>query len=350
MFPTLIAAIGVIGMCVLYLASAHYQFKTSGIWFPVVLPLFIQAPLAFFGTVLWKYVETHKERQNVRKALGYYVPGGVADQMAKKMGDIRESKKLFRGTLLCTDAENYTTLSETLDPETLARVMNDYFETVFEPVKQNNGVVSEVVADSMIAVWEAGESETDHRIRGCHAALGIARAVQEFNSKNREFLLPTRIGLHTGRMMVGNIGAIDRYEYNPIGDIVNTASRIEGLNKHLGTRILASREVVDGLDEFLTRDLGEFVLAGKSKPVAVCELICSREEAEEQQERLCSIFQEVLEAYRNQSWENGIRMLSDLLKMNGGDGPSRFYLELCKECSEKPSMDVWDGMVRVGKK
>ncbi len=134
------------------------------------------------------------------------------------------------------------------------------------------------------------------------------------------------------------------------GHIVNTASRIEGLNKHLGTRILVSREVVDGLDGFLTRDLGEFILPGKSKPVAIYELICSREEAGEQQERLCSIFQEVLDAYRNQAWDDGIRMLSDLLKMNGGDGPSRFYLELCKECSEKPSMDVWDGMVRVGKK
>ena len=100
-----------------------------------------------------------------------------------------------------------------------------------------------------------------------------------FNRANRTSQLPTRIGLHTGQMMVGNIGAIDRYEYNPIGDIVNTASRIEGLNRHLGTRILASREVLYGLDEFLTRDLGEFVLAGKSKPVAVYELVCRKEEA-----------------------------------------------------------------------
>jgi len=349
-FPSVVAAACVMGMGTLYLAYADYQFKTAGIWSPLVLPLFIQAPVVFFGTVLWKYVETHRERQNVRKALGYYVPGGVADKMAKHMEDIRASKQVFRGTLLCTDAENYTPLSETLEPEALARVMNDYFETVFEPVKRNNGIISEVVADTMIAVWEANEPETDHRAQACHAALGIVDAVNGFNRANREFRLPTRMGLHTGQMMVGNIGAMDRYEYNPIGDIVNTASRIEGLNKHLGTRILASREVVDGLNDFLTRNLGEFILAGKSKPVAVYELICRREEAGEEQYKLCSIFPEVLDAYRNQSWENGIKMLSELLKMNGGDGPSRFYLAFGKQHAENPFAELWDGMVRVGKK
>lgn len=348
-FPPVISATGIIGLSALYLAGAHYQFKTSGIWSPIVLPLLVQAPLAFFGTVLWQYVETHKERQNVRKALEYYVPAGVADQMTKSIEDIRASKQVFHGTILCTDAEKYTALSETMDPETLAGFMNEYFETVFEPIKRNSGTISEVVADSMVAVWEAAEPETAHRTRACHAALEIVEALHGFNKTNRVSRLPTRIGLHTGRMMLGNIGAMDRYEYNPIGDIVNTASRIEGLNKQLGTRILASLEVVYGLDDFLTRDLGEFILAGKTKPVAVCELVCLREEADEKQKRICSIFPKVLDAYRNQAWEKGIKMLSELMKMDGGNGPARFYLEFGKKHSENPSIKLWDGKVRVGK-
>jgi len=349
-FSSVVAAFVVIGMTTLYVVMAHHQFSSSGIWSPLVLPVFVQVPFAFIGTVLWKYIETHRERQNVRKALGYYVPGGVVEEITKRGGDIRESKQVFSGTLLCTDAENYTTLSETLRPEALAQVMNEYFEAVFGPVKTRNGTVSEVVADSMIAVWEAAESETVHREQACHAALGIAHAVHQFNQTHRDSPLPTRIGLHTGQMMVGNIGAMDRYEYNPIGDIVNTASRIEGLNKRLGTRILASREVVFGLDEFLTRDLGEFVLAGKSKPVAVCELICLKNEADAYLEQLSAVYPKVLDAFRNQSWENGIKMLSDLLNMNGDDGPSRFYLEMFRKHAKHSFNERWNGLVHVDQK
>ena len=345
---TPVAAAGVVGMSAFYLAIAHYQFKTAGIWPPLVLPILVQAPLAFFGTVLWKYLETHKERQNVRKALGYYVPGGVVDQITRRLEDIRESRRVFRGTCLCTDAESYTTLSETLAPEALAKVMNEYFEVVFGPVKKHKGTVSEVVGDSMIAIWESGQSEKVHRINACHAALGIAGAVNRFNQTNRTSRLPTRIGLHTGHMMVGNIGAIDRYEYNPIGDIVNTASRIEGLNKYLGTWILATREVVYDLDDFLTRELGAFILKGKSKPVVVYELMCVKEEAGEHQKRLCSIFPEALAACRTQLWKEGIEMFSELTTMNGKDGPSRFYLDLCEKYENDPSKEIWDGLVRLG--
>jgi len=349
-FPTVIAAVIVLGMSAIYLANAHYLFRTSGIWSPLVMPILIQMPLAFFGTVLWKYLETYKERQNVRKALGYYVPGGVVDQMAKSIKDIRDSKQSFQGTCLCTDAERYTTLSETLKPEALAKVMNEYFEAIFAPVKKHKGTVSEVTADSMIAVWTEGRSENAHRLNACRAALDIADAVNRFNQSNPASRLPTRVGLHTGHMMVGNIGAMDRYEYNPIGDIVNTASRIEGLNKHLGTRILASREVIRDLDGFLTRELGEFILKGKTKPVAVCEIIGLQHKADEQQRKLCAVFSEALDAFRNYNLKYGIELFSDLTTMNNGDGPSIFYLALCKKYEKHPPTALWDGVVRLDEK
>jgi adenylate cyclase len=270
--------------------------------------------------------------------------------MTKSKTDIRDSKQMFRGTCLCTDAEGYTTLSETLEPEALAKVMNEYFGTIFEPVKTHKGTVSELVADSMIATWESGQSEKVHRMKACHAALGIADAVNRFNQSNRHSQLPTRIGLHTGHMMVGNIGAIDRYEYNPIGDIVNTASRIESLNKHLGTRILATQEVVYDLDDFLTRELGAFILKGKTKPVVVYELMCLKEEAGKQQKRRCSVFSKALDAYKRQSLKHGIELFSDLTNMNGGDGPSGFYLALCRKYEKDPSRGVWDGVVRLDEK
>jgi adenylate cyclase len=346
----LAAAISVVVLCALYLANAHYQFKASGLWSPLVIPLLIQAPLAFVGTTLWKYLETYVERQNARKALGYYVPGKMVDQLIKSSLDIRTNSELFQGTCLCTDAEKYTTLSETMDPRSLGKLMNEYFHTVFGPVKRQNGTVSEVVGDSMIAIWQAEQSEIADRVKACLAALGINDVMHRFNQANRASQLPTRIGLHTGHIMVANIGAMDRYEYNPVGDIVNTASRIEGLNKYMGTRILASREVVYDLKEFLTRELGEFILSGKSKPVVIYELICRKEEAGLRERQICSLFPEGLSAYKRQSWKEGIEIFSELIKMNGTDGPSRFYLGLCEKYEKNPPGELWEGLVRMDDK
>ena len=227
--------------------------------------------------------------------------------------------------------------------------MNQYFQSLFEPVKKYNGTVSEVVGDSMIAVWPIKKSETSHRIHACFAALDMVEAVRHFNDSNKDSPLPTRIGLHAGQMMIGNIGAMDRYEYNPFGDMVNTASRIEGLNKILGTRILASSEVVAELDAFLFREMGQFVLAGKSNPILVYELVCRKEDAGPQQKTLCAAFEKALHEYKNKNWEKGCRMFSELVKMDGRDGPSRFYLEQCKRLKDRPE-EYWDGVININQK
>ena len=236
--PAVIAAFSVTGLSLLYLAAAHYQFKHTGSWYPLVIPLFFQAPVAYFGTVLWKYFEVNKERQNIRKAFGHYLPDKVVDQLAKNMAYIKSSSHMVYGTCLFTDAEKYTALSENMEPKELSSFMNKYWEALFEPVKLHGGVVSDVIGDSMLAIWATAQPDSALRTQACLTALDIAGAVQKFNQSHDNLKLPTRIGLHSGYMLLGNIGAINHYEYTPIGDIVNTASRVEGLNKYLGTRMV----------------------------------------------------------------------------------------------------------------
>jgi adenylate cyclase len=349
-FPAAIAAFSVIGLSLLYLAAAHYQFKHTGSWYPLVIPLFFQAPLAYFGTVLWKYFELNKERQNIRKAFGYYLPDKVVDQLAKNMAHIKSSSHMVYGTCLFTDAERYTALSENMEPKELSSFMNKYWEALFEPVKRHGGVVSDVVGDSMLAIWATAQPDSALRTRACLTALDIAGAVQKFNQSHDNLKLPTRIGLHSGYMLLGNIGAINHYEYTPIGDIVNTASRIEGLNKYFNTRIVLSEEVLHQVDGFLTRELGKFLLFGKSKPVVVYELICRIGESSEQQRRLCSIFSKALNAFRRQSWEEAIKGFNESMEIHSEDGPSIFYLELCEKYRENPPGEMWDGLVSLDNK
>jgi adenylate cyclase len=153
-------------------------------------------------------------------------------------------------------------------------------------------------------------------------------------------------------MLLGNVGALDHYEYRAVGDIVNTASRVQGLNKYLGTQILVSEEVLHQLDGFLTRELGTFLFAGKSQPLVVHELLCRIEESNKQHKSLCAIFAEALDAYQRRFWEEAIEKFHEILSSNSSkeDGPSVFYVKLCEQYRERPPEESWKGVVRMVKK
>lgn len=162
--------------------------------------------------------------------------------------------------------------------------------------------------------------------------------------------LPTRIGLHCGHMLLGSVGAGAHYEYRAVGDIVITATRIEGLNKLLGTRILVSEEGLEQVDGFSTRELGEFLLVGKTKPLVVHELLGRLGEVNGQQRGLCADFAEALAAFRTRCWVEAIEKFEKCIAHYEGDGPSLFYKNLCEQYRENPPGEAWDGLVRVTQK
>ncbi|NIO05579.1 MAG: CHASE2 domain-containing protein [Proteobacteria bacterium] len=345
-----VAALGAVGLSVLYLLAAEYQFKTNDTWYPIVIPLFIQTPLAFFGAVVWNYIDTNKERQKIRKAFEYHLPKHVVDQLAKDIAHIETGSQVVYGICLTTDAEHYTTLSETMDPMELANFMNRYYEAIFKPTRQHGGAVSDIIGDSMMALWVASRPENSLMDKACFAALDIQKAMKQFNESSGAVQLNTRVGINSGQILLGHIGAIDHYEYRPVGDIVNTASRIEGLNKHLGTRVLVSEEVIHQLDSVLTREVGQFRLKGKAKPITIYELMCRIEESDEKQRGFCEIFAEAMGAFRRQSWDEATEKFHQCIENLGEDGPSRFYIRLCEQYRQTPPEEPWDGVVHMEKK
>jgi adenylate cyclase len=348
-FSAIYSALAVIALSALYLMLAWHQFNQAAIWYPLASPLFIQAPVAFLAAILWKYFETHRERQNIKKAFGYYIPKKVVNKLAKDVAHIQSETKTVYGTLLCTDAAEYSTMSEKMDPEALRVFVNKYYEVVFKPVSTRGGFVLDIEGDSMMAAWTTTHPDAQLRNQACLAALEISRAVDQFNknleisravdqfNKNSDtFQFPTRIGLHSGHMALGSVGAINHFEYRAVGDIVNTVSRIESLNKQLGTGILVSADVLHQVNDFLARELGEFILKGKSTPVVLYELVCRKEESSEKQRKLCALFAEALRAYRGQLWEKAIDKFKASLQLTEQDGPSLFYLKLCEKYRENP--------------
>lgn len=341
----ILATMGVISLSILYLTIAVAQFKSNSIWYPVVVPLFFQAPIAYFGIMLWKFFETSSERQNIRTALEYYLPEREVVRLSKNAGDIKKNIQTVYGICLFTDAEEYTSKSENIEPEELARLMNKYFGAIFDPVRRYGGFISDIKGDSVLSVWATAKPDKASRRKACHAALDILKLVEMFKHSPDTLYLPTRIGLHSGFISIGSIGAINRYEYRPLGDIVNTSARIENLNKYLGTQILVSEDVLHRIDDLITRKLGKFLFAGKSKAITVYELISRLEESDARQKNLCTIFNEGLDAYDKQSWDDAIKAFYEVTKTYKEDGPSKFYLHLCEKYRMNPPDEMWDGVV-----
>jgi adenylate cyclase len=210
-------------------------------------------------------------------------------------------------------------------------------------VQTHGGEISDTAGDSMVAVWATGKPDAGARSRAARASLGILDAVEEFNRAHMHTPLPTRVGLETGEMLLGNIGGEQRYEYRAVGDIVNTASRIQGLNQLLGTRVLISAATLEGI-ELPARDVGTFVLRGKRLPVGVFEPLAS--DTCKLDEPGLAAFAAALAAFRRGDWQRAADAFAALAARFPDDGPSRYYDALARALRADPPA-AWDGAVRI---
>jgi adenylate cyclase len=302
--PVGAATICVLGSGGLYLCMAWYVFNTTAIWIPVVIPLFMLMPVALVGTVVCRYCVANREREGIRKAFGYFLPDPVIDQLAKNLGNLDAGNQVVYGICLYTDAQQYAALSETMDPKALSRFMNRYYERLFVPVRKHGGIVSDVVGDSMMAIWAKSKPDASLRAAACHAALGIVEAIRDFNLENdQEIRLHTRIGMHAGHILVGNIGAVDHYEYRPVGDIVNTRltdGRHEQVSRHADSDF---RPGDAAAWRFLYPQAGSFLPFGKSNPVVIHELLGYLKRYEHGAETPMLLLRSGNAAYRMKHWD-----------------------------------------------
>jgi adenylate cyclase len=344
------APLAVAGTSLVYLFASVFKFQSDGTWYPLVIPLFIQSPMAIAGAVIWNYFDTNKERRNIRKALSYYVPDEVVNHLAANIADIRRDDQTLYGACLFTDCEGYTTVSEKISARELNDFMQKYFAAIFEPIRQNGGRIAGLKGDAVLAVWRGARDDPAVGEKACAAALGIATAVQRFNDSLETFKLPTRIAVHAGEIFFGNIGAEDLYQYGVMGDTVNTASRMDGLNKQLGTQILVSENVLHNVKGFLTREAGIFLFKGKAQRIRVYELLSRTDDAVEAQRKACAIFADGLSAFRLRAWPRAEAKFQESATLLNGDRLARFYLKLFDHYKNQPPKEPWEGVVELEEK
>ena len=327
-----------------YGSFAYWQFAAYSLWWPLAVPLFAQLPAAV-ALVLWRnYRELAEQRQRVHTALGYYVPPAVARRLAEQSTAMDTSRQLLHGTCLVTDAEQYTTLAEKLKPDLLAALMNDYYGVLFRIVEEYGGEISDTAGDSMVAVWATAEPNPNVQARALVASVAVIEAMEAFNRQRPSTQLPTRVGLESGELVIGNIGSEQRYEYRAIGDIVNTAARIQGLNATLGTRVLVSAATLTGSADPPTRDVGTFLLRGKRLPVRVHEPLATVRVGLDSS--TLDAFAVALAAFRAGRWAEANELFGALARRYRDDGPTHYYAALAEQYLREPPA-AWSGAVIV---
>lgn len=249
-------------------------------------------------------------------------------------------------TVLFTDVEGFTTISEPLEPHELAVCLSHNLEVSSQIIEARGGTVDKYIGDSVMAFWNAPNAVVDHQLQACLSALEILKRVRE-SHEHSEPLWPIRIGVNTATVMVGNLGSPNRLDYTVIGDGVNLASRIEGINKTYGTRILIGESTREAVDEMLLcRPIDRVVVKGQSRHEAIYELLGVRSEASEAEEKLAAATTEAFEAYLEQRWDDAEAAYQRCLEIRAGDSVALLFVERCRALRVHGNVDGWDGVYR----
>ena len=319
-----------------YLLFCYWAFTLYAWWLPWLTPLIFQGGAAVLAAWVGRYREHYQERCKMQEVVERFVPVEVVSQLAERRScdDIARYGRLSFGVCLASDAGRYTELAESMGPMALGDLMNEYYGVIFRPIHDQGGWVSDVIGDAMLAIWTAPADSLELRHRALTSALNIRTAALRFE-QSRRIKLPIRIGVHSGEMRIGYVGSSEHGEYRAVGDTVNTAARIEALNKLLGTQVLASETAIDGLEaNFSARRLGNFQLAGKNQPVTVYEL----NEADSQRAGLLAArFADALDLFDAGRCQAALAGFLRLLEAFPDDGPSLFYVRLCRNFLSSPS-------------
>jgi adenylate cyclase len=287
-----------------------------------------------------------QEKRKVRGAFQQYVSPEVIRRLLSDPERVKPRKTEV--TVLFSDIRGFTTISETLDAQTLAGLLNGYLTEMTRIIFRHQGTLDKYIGDAVMAIWGAPFDEPNHAERCCVGAVSMLARLSELQVQWRAQgspVLEIGIGINTGIASVGNMGSSLRYGYTAMGDAVNLAARLEGLNKEYGTQILISeftRRELHG-NRFIFREIDFIRVKGKLQPVTIYEILGPRAK-ENGGEELVAQFGLAREAYQRRDWRAAASAWSAILQRWPDDGPSRVFLARCAEyIAEEPPVE-WDGV------
>jgi adenylate cyclase len=260
--------------------------------------------------------EANERMRIALDAFSKYIPIDIVRQLLDRGEAAKIGGKILDVTILFTDIEGFTSISEKMPPLELALHLEEYFNIMLNELRLENATVDKFIGDSIMAFWGAPVENTKHATSAVRAVWNCTQKINEFNKKSKDSGKPefvTRFGIASGEAVVGNVGASSRLNYTVLGDNVNLASRIEGLNKYYGTRVLVNSEVVSQTkDVFMFRHVDRVAVKGKVQADDIFELLGPSDHVPEDIRLFIAGYEEALNLYFSQDFSVAMKRLSDL--------------------------------------
>ncbi len=331
---------GLAGVSLLY-AAVNYLLFTQGLRDVTIIYPMLGIGLAYLGSEAWRNLVVEKKGRQLKKAFSSYVSPDLVREIEKNPDKLVLGGEQREITVLFSDIRGFTTVSESLTPPELVTLLNEYLSPMTRIVLEEQGTLDKFIGDAVMAIFNAPLDVPAHALHACTAAVKMLEELKQLNQGFTERGMQTLdigIGINTGPAVVGNMGADIRFDYTAIGDAVNLASRLEGLNKYYGSHILISEDTYKQLPEgsFTFREVDRVRVKGKHLPVVMFELMIANHE-------LLPRFTAGLEAYRAQQFAEA-RSIFEALTDEYGDGPSRLYRDRCSDYLVTPPPADWDGV------
>jgi adenylate cyclase len=324
-----------------YLFVSYLLFSRQGLFLPFAAPL--GAVLVnFISSGIMSYVGVERKRRYLKEAFSHYLSPQVAKKVLQDPERLRLGGQRVQATVLFSDLGGFTEMSERLEPEEVVSIMTRYMTEMTRVIFKYNGTLDKFIGDAIMAVWGAPAEDEDQALHACMAALEMQRRTKTLSDEimTQGYRLSMRIGINTGIVMAGNMGSEERFDFTVIGDNVNIASRLEGMNKVYGTRIMisdATRARLDGRAS--SRELGSVRVKGKKQAIRVYELV------DGERSPWVDVFEEGLRFYREGRFDSARERFSRVLEIEPDDKPGRLYLEQCDTFVQTPPPKDWDGVM-----
>ncbi len=331
------------------------NFVFTGIYIPLFTPG-ISIFLSFITIVSVNLIFSSREKGFIRSAFAQYLSDDVIKDLLDDPSKLTLGGEERHMTAVFTDVKGFSSISEKLTPQNLVTLLNDYLTEMSDLIMTEKGTIDKYEGDAIIAFYGAPQPFQDHAIRACRSAIRIKKAEAQLNERLLEEgrspgPLLTRIGINTGNMVVGNMGTLQKMDYTMMGNAVNLAARLEGVNKQYGTWILVSDATHRETGELFTvRQLDRVRVVGINEPVRLYELVDERQLTPDNVLEGLNFFHKGLEFFENRAWSEASEMFKKCHNTIDDDAPSEIYMKRCLKFSQDPPPEEWDGVFNLTQK
>lgn len=349
---TIVIEIGVVLLVLLFIGAVFefsvLAFANANTMFSIMNPT-LAIVFCYFGTQVYQYLVERQQKAMIKNIFSHYISAAVVNELAanpekaKLGGDKRELTVFF------SDIAGFTTISESLSPEQLVLMLNEYLDEMTEIVLKYGGTLDKYEGDAIMAFWGAPIPQKDHALRTCLAALEMQKRLAQLRPKWKKEgkpMLEVRCGINTGQMIVGNMGGKDRFDYTVIGDSVNLASRLEGANKQYGSYIMISDMTYQHVKgKLIVRELDLIQVKGKTEPVKVWEVLGTSDmQQTEEQKQANELYHEGLKLYRAKNWQEAIAHFQQAYKLDNTCRVAEIYEQRSNLYQLNPPPEDWNGV------